>query len=157
MKFNQYQPLSIIVCSFLGIILAISAYPASGSELSNPNHKIISRHTPELEGFDLHHPDISQDGKFIAFTASFNFGNIWVSAQLGVALRKKVSAPIQTHCADEDWWFFWVGELNTPPSPLGDKDGKTSYARLAGGAATTHFLLDFLRAPHVKLFLLCFF
>lgn len=78
MNFNQFQPLSIIVFSFFGFILSISAYPISGSELSNPNHKIISRHTPELEGFDLHHPDISPDGEFIAFTASFNYGNIWV-------------------------------------------------------------------------------
>ena len=78
MNFNQFQPLSIIVFSLFGFILSISAYPISGSELSNPNHKIISRHTPELEGFDLHHPDISPDGEFIAFTASFNFGNIWV-------------------------------------------------------------------------------
>ena len=78
MNFNQFQPLSIIVFPLFGFILSISAYPISGSELSNPNHKIISRQTPELEGFDLHHPDISPDGEFIAFTASFNYGNIWV-------------------------------------------------------------------------------
>ena len=78
MKFNLLQPLSIMVWSFFGIILAISEYPVSATESSNPNHRIISRHTPELEGFNLHHPDISPDGEFIAFTASFNFGNIWV-------------------------------------------------------------------------------
>lgn len=71
------------------------------------------------------------------------FGNICVSTQLGVALRKKVSAPIQTHCADENWWVFLSRRFKHASIALSYKRAGTGMVRhltssIAGGAATTH-------------------
>ena len=60
------------------VLLSLSNSFGSESVALNPNLKIISSRSSELGNLQLHHPDISPDGKYIAYSASFSKGNIWV-------------------------------------------------------------------------------